>query len=81
MSHDKAAPFTPARPVRVDPQPLRSSARPIRHADPAWAAWQAHVDAGRIGSRPKRTFEQRLRMILQEKILFGRVVTRELEEF
>jgi len=81
MSHDKAAAFTPALPDRAEPRPFRSDAPPIRHADPAWAAWQGHVDAGRIGSKPKRSFEQRLRMIRQEKILFGRVVTPELEEF
>jgi len=49
--------------------------------DPAWAAWQAHVDAGRIGSKPSRTFEQRLRLMRNEVALFGRVVTPELERF
>lgn len=49
--------------------------------DPAWAAWQAHVDAGRIGSRPKLSFDQRLRHMRNEVALFGRVVTRALEGF
>jgi len=57
-----------------------SKAVPDRE-DPAWAAWQGHVDAGRIGSRPSFTVDQRLRMMRQEVALFGRVVTRELEEF
>ena len=49
--------------------------------DPAWRAWQRHVDAGRIGSRATRTFEQRLRLMKNEVALFGRVVTPELERF
>lgn len=52
---------------------------------PDWAAWQAHVDAGRIGSRtngrPQLSVEGRVRMMRQEIALFGRVMTRELEEF
>ena len=49
--------------------------------NPAWAAWQAHVDAGRIGVRASWTMEQRVRMMRQEFVLFGRVVTPELERF
>ena len=49
--------------------------------DPAWRAWRRHVDAGRVGSRSSRTFEQRLRLMKNEIALFGRVVTRELGRF
>lgn len=49
--------------------------------DPAWAAWQRHVDAGRIGNRPKLDFDIRLRHMRNEIALFGRVVTPELERF
>ncbi|MHA7818674.1 MAG: hypothetical protein ACX930_03390 [Erythrobacter sp.] len=49
--------------------------------DPAWAAWQRHVDAVRIGSKPGMTFERRVRMMRNETALFGEVRTRELLEF
>lgn len=49
------------------------------HEDPAWTAWQRHVDARRIGSAPRRSFDQRVRLMRNEVALFGRVVTRELE--
>ncbi len=53
--------------------------------NPAWRAWQAHVEAGRIGSgdgsKPSLTFEQRLRHMRNEVALFGRVVTPQLNEF
>jgi hypothetical protein len=49
--------------------------------DPAWREWQGHVDAGRIGSRPRLSFENRLTHIRNEIALFGRVVTPELERF
>ena len=51
------------------------------YRDPAWRAWAAHVEAGRIGSRPTRSFEQRLRLMKNEVALFGRVVTPDLERF
>jgi len=60
----------------------RSTSNAVPDAEnPAWAAWQAHVDAGRIGVRASWTVEQRVRMMRREVALFGRVVTRELEEF
>ena len=49
--------------------------------DPAWRAWQGHVEAGRIGSRTGLSFDSRLRMMRNEVALFGRVVTPELERF
>ncbi|MEE4539316.1 MAG: hypothetical protein V2J51_12605 [Erythrobacter sp.] len=49
--------------------------------DRAWREWQAHVDAGRIGSRPRLSFENRLTHMRNEIALFGRVVTPELERF
>jgi hypothetical protein len=53
--------------------------------NPALRAWQAHVEAGRIGSgggsKPSLTFEQRLRHMRNEVAVFGRVVTPELGEF
>ena len=53
--------------------------------DPAWRAWAAHVEAGRIGSQAGsgsgRSFEQRLRLMRNEVALFGRVMTPELEVF
>jgi len=58
--------------------------QPSRREDTAHGArwdWQRHVDAGRIGSRPSRPFDLRFRMMRNEIALFGRVVTRELEEF
>ena len=63
----------------------REPSASAEHHDPAWRAWQAHVDAGRIGSRAGSgsglSFENRLRHMRNEIALFGRVVTPELEAF
>ncbi|MEM7689965.1 MAG: hypothetical protein AAF291_13165 [Pseudomonadota bacterium] len=76
-------------PSTLTKQTVRLTANPVRDApngeDPAWRAWQAHVDAGRIGSRAGsgsgRSVEQRIKMMRNEIALFGRVVTPELEVF
>ena len=51
------------------------------HTDPAWKAWQARVDHGLIGAWAGLTFDNRVRMMRNEVAIFGRVVTRELEQF
>ena len=72
----------PTRPAQAAGIPLAKAAFADPHSDDdAWKAWQRHVDAGRIGNRTGRTFDQRVRMMRNEVALFGRVVTRELEEF
>ena len=72
-------------PTSLTKQTVRLAANPVRHGpdmeNPAWAAWQAQVDAGRIGKRPQRSVEQRIKMMRKEIVLFGRVVTPELETF
>lgn len=64
--------------VRLSPGTSSSTPNP---KDPAWAAWQRHVDAGRIGAGPSRSVEQSVRIMRNEIALFGRVVTPELGEF
>lgn len=49
--------------------------------DPAWRAWAVRVEAGLIGEKPARSFDQRLRLMRNEVAMFGRVVTPELERF
>ena len=73
----------PKHPAQAAGIPLNNAAfaDPLHTGRDAWAEWERHVDAGRIGLRPQRTFEQRLRMMRNEVALFGRVVTRELERF
>ena len=73
MSHRFAKQHIPLGPAAAgaDPDP----------GDPAWRAWQVRVDHGLIGSAPARPFDLRLRMMCNEVALFGRVVTRELEQF
>jgi hypothetical protein len=64
--------------VRLSPS--ATSATPNR-ADPAWAAWQRHLDGGRIVSRRTLSVESHIRMMRNEIALFGRIVTRALERF
>ncbi len=45
-------------------------------ADPAWAAWQAHVDHGNIGSGAGTTPEQRARHARNDLVLCGPRVPR-----
>lgn len=73
----------PKHPAQRAGIPLSSTAASSDYdpRDSAWAAWERHLDAGRIGSRPVMTFENRLRMMKNEVALFGRVVTRALERF
>jgi hypothetical protein len=45
-------------------------------SDPAWRAWQAHLDAGRIGSGTSVTAAQLARLAHNERILCGSRVPR-----
>ncbi|MDA9918303.1 hypothetical protein N9D37_00240 [Erythrobacter sp.] len=51
------------------------SAKP-HGADPAWAAWQAHVDHRNIGSGPGTAPEQMARHAHNERVLCGPRVPR-----
>lgn len=73
-------PKSPAQAAGVRLASTAHSATPDLE-DPAWRAWAAHVEAGRIGSRPSMSFENRLTHIRNEIALFGRVVTPEVERF
>ena len=63
--------------IRLGGSPSHSHAVDARRAQ---AQWQAHVEAGRIGSGAGTTPEQRARHAWNERALLGRVVTPELAQ-
>ena len=64
--------------LRLGPAAACTSPHP---KDPAWAAWNRHIDARRNGSPSVLGFDQRLALMRNEVAVFGRVVTRALERF
>lgn len=60
---------------KPSPQHPDLAANPTLTEREAFDAWQAHVDAGRIGTRPVMTAAQLLHHMRNEEVLLGRAVT------
>jgi len=70
----------PKTPINPDRPRLASTIvlSPPDRKHPAWAAWQAHVEAGRIGSGRGGSMAQLRRHAHNERVVLGEVVMPDL---